>query len=212
MCFEWTLSSYGSPSVVTVSWSLLALHLCSFCFTALIAHEKMPDVQPSTVARWLPLSSGLGKKSNITENQSFCEPTAGSCCCGSTTRRAQPLSLLPVQLGSACCDDLLPLWQGLSDFPLQPCLAHGSLEPLLMISYQRFSPCPCGSSWQEREFSSLWLPPFQVFWVHDESYLGCLFPIIGEKEHSNLRNFSFFWFPMKACSPWVMIYQCLSDY
>lgn len=149
MCFEWTLSSYGSPSVVTVSWGLLALHLCSFCFTALMVQEKMPGVQPSTPACWLPLSSGLVKKSNITENPSFCEPTAGSCCCGSTTRRAQPLSLLPIQLGSACCGDLLPLLQGLSDFPPQPCPAQGSLEPLLMISCQWFSPCPCGSSWQE---------------------------------------------------------------
>lgn len=62
MCFEWTLSSYGSPSVVTVSWGLLALHLCSFCFTALMVQEKMPGVQPSTPACWLPRPLALGRK------------------------------------------------------------------------------------------------------------------------------------------------------
>lgn len=148
--------------------------LASCVPTALIVHEKnawCPSSLPlQPVGSTCPLT--LGRKVTSREialslslllvPAAVAQPPGGPSLC--------PCS--PVQLGSACCDALLPLLQGPSDFPLQPCLAHGSLEPLLMISYQWFAPCPCGSSWQEREFSSPWLPPSQVFWVHDESIPG----------------------------------------
>lgn len=74
-----------------------------------------------------------------------------------------------------------------------PC--DGSLNPSLMMSYERSSPCAMDPFEGRGSFFSY----IVLFSKYSEGmmneYLGCL--IIGKKEHSSLRNFSFFWFPIK---------------
>lgn len=81
----------------------VSLHcvLCSLCFYCLDSPWENAWRQLSTPAMLSPSVLWPWEEEEQHASRPFSEPIAGSWCCDSTTGRAQPLSLLPVQLGAS---------------------------------------------------------------------------------------------------------------
>lgn len=175
-------------------------YIASCVPTALVMHEKMPDVQPSTPACWLYWPLTLGRKVTSRESNlslsSLLVPAAvaqppdrPSLCPCSQCSWGQPAGTL------FFCSCRAP-----SDFLSSLALPLAHLNPCYWFPISDFHPALVAPLDRRESFLLHGFLLSKYFECMMNQHLGCL--IIGKMEQSSLRNSSFFGFPMKACSPW----------